>query len=172
MCDEQDGLPTPSELGEFVEAFVRESFVTDGEYLIDEQHVGIHVNRYREPETHVHPGGVGLDRCIDKVAKLREVDDLVKSVVNLPFREAEHDAVDEHVLSTGNLRMESGAKLDESRDPAVDLHRSHRRLRNAGDQLQGRAFAGAVSSDDAERRSSRHAERDVAQRGECLAWLE
>ena len=56
MGHEQDRLAAAAELGKFVEALVGETFVADGQHLVDEQDVGIHVNRHREPEPHVHPG--------------------------------------------------------------------------------------------------------------------
>ena len=56
MRDEQNRLAAPPELGELVEALVREPFVADREHLVDEQHVGVHVNRDGEAETHVHAG--------------------------------------------------------------------------------------------------------------------
>ena len=45
---EQDRLVPPLELGELVEALVREALVADGEHLVDQQHVRIDVNRHGE----------------------------------------------------------------------------------------------------------------------------
>src|SRR5436309_950571 len=50
----QDGLAAPAELAELIEALVRESLVSDGKHLVDEQHVGVDVNRHGEAEAHVH----------------------------------------------------------------------------------------------------------------------
>ena len=44
----------PAELGELVEALVREAFVADRQHFVDEQHVGIDVNRHGEAKAHVH----------------------------------------------------------------------------------------------------------------------
>ena len=55
------------------------AFVADGEHLVDEQHVGIDVNRHREAEPHVHAGRVGLHRRVDEVLQLGELDDLVEA---------------------------------------------------------------------------------------------
>ena len=74
------------------------------------------------PRPHVHAGRVGLHRRVDELAQLREVDDLVEAILDLALREPEHDAVDEDVLAAGDLRMKSGAELDQRGDAAVDLH--------------------------------------------------
>ena len=52
--DEQDRLAAPAELGELVEALVREALVADRQHLVDQQHVGIDVDRHGEAEAHVH----------------------------------------------------------------------------------------------------------------------
>jgi hypothetical protein len=77
---EQDGLAAAAELRELVEALVREALVADREHLVDQQHVGIDVNGDGEPEPHVHAGRVGLDRRVDELAQLGEVDDLVEAL--------------------------------------------------------------------------------------------
>ena len=77
--DEQDRLAAPAELGELVEALVRERLVADRQHFVDQQHVGIDVDRHGEPEAHVHAGRVGLHRRVDEVLELGELDDLVEA---------------------------------------------------------------------------------------------
>ena len=79
--DEEDGLAAASELGELVEALVREALVADGEHFVDQQQVGIDVNGDGKPQPHVHAGRVGLDRRVDEVLELGELDDLVEALV-------------------------------------------------------------------------------------------
>ena len=79
MGDEQDGLAAPPELGELVEALVRERLVADGQHLVDQQHVGIDVDGHGEAEAHVHARRVGLHRRVDEVLQLGELDDLVEA---------------------------------------------------------------------------------------------
>ena len=122
--DEQDRLAAAPELRELVEALVGEALVADREHLVDEQHVGIDVDRHGEPQPHVHAGRVGLDRRVDELAQLGELDDLVEALLDLALGQAEHDAVDEDVLAAGDLRVKAGAELDQRRDPAVDRHRA------------------------------------------------
>ena len=93
-------------------------FVADGEHLVHEQDVGIDVDRHGKTEPHVHAGRVGLDRRVDEVLELGELDDLVEPLGDLALGQAEHDAVDEDVLAAGDLRVEAGAELDEGRNAA------------------------------------------------------
>ena len=151
MRDEEDRLAAALELGELVEALVGEAFVADGEHFVDQQHLGIDVDRDGEAEPHVHAGGVGLHRRVDELLHLGELDDLVEALVIFRLGQAEHDAVDEDVLAPGDLGMEAGAELDQRRDPSVHLDRAVGRLGDARDELQQRALAGSVAADDAER---------------------
>ena len=59
---------------------MREAFVADGEHLVDQQHVGIDVDRDGEAEAHVHAGRVGLHRRVDELPQLGELDDLVEAL--------------------------------------------------------------------------------------------
>ena len=118
--DEQHRAAAAAELGKLVEALVRERLVADGQHLVHEQHVGIDVDGDRESKAHVHARGVGLHRRVDEVLELGERHDLVEARGDLALRQAEHHAVDEDVLASGDLRVESGAQLDERRDAAVD----------------------------------------------------
>ena len=81
-------MSAPPELAELVETLEREGLVADGQHLVDEQHVGIDVNRHGEAQPHVHAGRVGLDRRVDEVLELGELDDLVEALRDLALREA------------------------------------------------------------------------------------
>ena len=97
---------------------------------------GIDVDGHREPEARVHAGGVGLDRRVDEPLQLGEGDDVLEAVLHLTAGEAEHDAVDGHVLAPGDLGVEAGPQLDEGGDAAVHAQRPARGLGDAGQQLQ------------------------------------
>ena len=84
---------------------------------------GIDVDGDGEAEAHVHPGRIGLDRRVDEVLELGELDDLVEAPRDFLLRQPEHDAVDEDVLAAGDLGMEAGAELDQRGDAAVDRRR-------------------------------------------------
>ncbi len=113
MRDQQHRLAAALEVGELVQALVGEALVTDRQHLVDEQHLGIDVNRHGESQPHVHAGRVRLDRLVDEVRKFGKFDDFVEAAFDVPLRQAEHDAVDEDVLAAGNLWMEARAQLDQ-----------------------------------------------------------
>jgi hypothetical protein len=113
MRDEQDRLAAALELGELVEALVGESLVADRQDFVHEQDVRIDVDRHRETEPHVHARRIGLDRRVDELLQLGELDDLVEALRHPRAWSTEHDPVDENVLAAGDLRMEPGAELDQ-----------------------------------------------------------
>ena len=141
VCDEENRLAAALELGKFVQTLVREAFVADREHFVDEQHVGIDMDGDGKPEPHVHAGRVRLDGRIDEVFHLRKVNDLVEAACDFALGQPEHDAVDEDILTAGDLRMKPGAELDEGRDAAVDAHASACRLRDAGHEFEEGALA-------------------------------
>ena len=61
------------------EALPLERFVADGEDLVDQQHVGLDVDRHREAETDVHARRVVLHLLIDELLELGERDDVVEA---------------------------------------------------------------------------------------------
>ena len=154
MRDEQDRLAAAAELGELVEALVREALVADREHLVDQQHVRDRRDRDGEAEPHVHARRVRLDRRVDEVLQLGELDDLVEAALrSRASSQAEHDAVDEDVLAAGDLRDGSPAPSSisaEMRPSTVTVPVG--RLGDARDELEQRALAGAVATDHAERR--------------------
>ena len=169
---QQDRLVAAAELRELVEALVGEALVADRQHFVDQQHVGIDVHRHGEAKPHVHAGGIGLDRRVDEVLHLRELDDLVEAVPDLLVGQAEHDAVDEDVLAAGDLGVEAGAQLDQRRDAAINGDRALGGPGDAGDALEQRALAGAVAADHTVGAALRHRERHVAQRLEGFVRLQ
>ncbi len=77
--DDDYGLAVPLEVGEALEAFALERLVTDGQDLVDEEYVGLHVDGHREPEPHVHTGRVVLYRFVDELADPGKVDDVIEA---------------------------------------------------------------------------------------------
>ena len=76
-------LPLRSQLGELLDAAALELGVADREHLVDEQDVGIDVDRDGEAEPHVHARRVVLHRRVDELLEPGELDDLVEARVEL-----------------------------------------------------------------------------------------
>ena len=73
-------LPKPAEL---VEALLLEGGVADGEHLVDQQDVGVDLDRDGERQPHEHPRGVVLQLELDEFLELGEGDDVVEAVARL-----------------------------------------------------------------------------------------
>ena len=84
--DEHDRPPLVLELADATDALRLEHLVADGEHLVDEQHVGIEVDRHGETEAHVHPRRVVLHRLVDELGEVGEGDDVVEDPVDLLAR--------------------------------------------------------------------------------------
>jgi hypothetical protein len=52
--------------------------ITDCQYLIQEQDIGLHGRRHREAEPYLHAGAVALHGRVDEIVDPREVDDFGK----------------------------------------------------------------------------------------------
>ena len=70
-------------------------------------------------------------------------------------------AVEVDVLTAGQLRVESGADLEQAADPAADHRSPLGRIRDPGQDFQQSRLAGAVAADDAEDLALTNVERDV-----------
>ena len=90
--------PAALEVADPAEALLLERLVADGEHLVEQQHVGLHVHRDREAEPHVHPGGVGPHRHVGEGLELGEGDDLVQVLVDVLALEAVDRGVQVDVL--------------------------------------------------------------------------
>ena len=114
-------------------------------------------------QAHVHAGGVALDRRVEELRDLGELDDVVELAPDLGARHAEDGAVQVDVLAAAELGVEARADLEQAADAAVDLDPALGRLGDAREDLEQGALAGAVAADDADaparprRRSSRRA---------------
>ena len=67
--------------------------VAHGEHLVQQQDVGICVYRHGEAEPHQHSRRVELDRGVDELPQLGEVDDLLQPCRDLALVETQEHAV-------------------------------------------------------------------------------
>ena len=164
---EQDRLALVAHPVEDVEALLLERRIADGQHLVDQQDVGVDLDRDREREPDLHAGRVVLELELLEFLQLREVDHRVEPLARLARGEPHHDPVHHDVVPRGEVHVEADAELDErgqptpAPDPAVALV-------DAGDALEQRALAAAVASRDPEELTGLDRERDVLQRLERL----
>ena len=79
MGDEHDRAAFALEPEELLEALLLEGGVADGEHLVDQQDLGVDLDRGREREPHEHPRGVVLQAQVEELLELGEGDDVRRS---------------------------------------------------------------------------------------------
>ena len=159
------------EIADGVEALPLEALVTDGERLVDENHLGVEVDRDRESEPHVHAGRVGPHGHVDEPLQLGEGDDVVEAAGDEVAGDAVERGVQEDVLAAGEIGAEAGAELEQRRDAPAGGDGAFVRFEDAGDDLEERALAAAVRADQAEGLAAGDLQGHVAQGPEGLAGL-
>src|SRR5262249_52180188 len=125
-----------------------EGHVADGQHFVQKQNLGLQMGSDRKPQPDVHSGGVPLDRYVDELLNLRELDDTVELSPDLASSHAQDRSTQLNVFPAGQLRMEPRPDLDQRRRPPIDRDLSGRRRRDACQQLQYRALAGTIGAND------------------------
>jgi len=97
--DNEDGCALLLELQQPFEGLVLEVLVPHAEHLVDQQDLGLHVDRNRETQPDHHAGGVGLHRGIHEVRQLGELDDLIIDTCHSPLRHAEQAGIQKDILA-------------------------------------------------------------------------
>ncbi len=92
-------------------AFLLKFRVPDGQNLVDQENIGLALNSDREGQPHDHAAGVGPQRIVDEFADSGKLNDAVKKIVGLAFREAQQRRVEDQVLRAGEIGMKSGAQF-------------------------------------------------------------
>ena len=129
------------------------------------------MRRDSEREAQEHAGRVVLHRRVDESLDVGERDDFVE-LARLPgARMPEDGAAQEDVLAAGQLGVKARADLEQRTDTAAHLHPALGRIGDAGEDLEQRALAGAVSADEADDFPGFQIERHVAQRPERVGRL-
>src|SRR5262249_29661749 len=80
----------------------------------------------------------------------------------------EDRAVEENVLTAGQLRVKPGADFEQARDTSVQHNPAPGRFSNATQDLEKRALAGSVAPDNAQYLTAIHLETDILERPELL----
>ena len=70
--------PSSAQARELVVALLLEGGVADGEHLVDQQDVGVHLDHHREREPHEHAGRVVLQAQVGELLELGELEHRVE----------------------------------------------------------------------------------------------
>src|SRR5262245_10889430 len=106
------------------------------------------MRRHCEGQAQIHAAGVVLDRSIDELLDLRKGDDLIEVLVDLFALHTKDRAVEKDILTSGQLRMEAGANLQQRANPPKDVGVAGCRLGDSRENLKQRALARAVPAND------------------------
>ena len=128
MADKQDRLAFRLEFLELFIAFGLEKNIPDRKSLINDQNFRINIDGNRKSKTDKHTGRIGFYRLIDKIADIRKIQNILQAGVNLLFGKPVHRSVQIDIFHTGIFTVKSGAKFQQSRNPAVDVYLSLRRI--------------------------------------------
>jgi hypothetical protein len=109
------------ETAEGVEALLLEHRVAHGQHLVEEEDVGIHLDRGGERETDLHARGVVVELHVDEVLELREADHVAGAPPRLTGTQPDEGRRDGHVVRRAEAGMEADSQLDEGREPAAYL---------------------------------------------------
>src|ERR1700680_424807 len=105
--------------------------------------------RHRKSKAHVHATAVMLHCRIKELFELGKRYYLVEFLADLALRHAEDSAVEKDILTPGQFRVKPSPDLKQAGDSPAQHNPSLGWLRDAAEDLEQRAFAGAVSSNDA-----------------------
>ena len=161
---EEQRHPSLDELTDPAHALVLEVGVAHREGLVDDQHVGLHVCLHGEGEPQHHPARVELHGLFDELADVGERGDLVEPALHLGLRDVQDRAVQEDILASRELRVEATAQFEQRRHTPGHRHLARRGGERPGDDLEERALAATVASDDPDRLSPADLEARVPQR--------
>ncbi len=135
MRDEQHGYLAFLEFHEFLDAPIGEDCIANGESFIDDQNLGVDVNRCRECQAHVHAGRIFFHWPIHERADFGEAFDLREHMFHVATRNAEDLAVQINVFATREFGIEPSAQFEQRSDSTMCHDTTAGRLQNAADDL-------------------------------------
>src|SRR5205809_7751175 len=91
-----------------------------------------------------------LDRRINELLHLRKRDNRIHLAVNLRLLHPPNRAVEVYVFPAGQLSVKASAYLQEGTQPAVNFCKAGGWLGNARENLEQRAFPGAIAANNAD----------------------
>jgi hypothetical protein len=162
--DQKYGDVLAPQLLELLHAPAGEDRVADGQRFIDNQDLGIDVNRGGKCEADIHAAGVLFHRAIDELADFGESFDARKRLVQFLARQSQDLAIEIHIFAAAEFGIEAGAQFEQRRDAPGAVHPAAGGLQNAADDLQQSAFSRSVRPKKREHFTLLDAQVDVSER--------
>ena len=110
----------------------------------------------------MHAGRIVLELLIHKIFELGELHDVIVHGIDFRAGEAEQRAIQVHIFTAGQLRVESHAKFNERDQLALDGDGTLLRSVNLRNNLQQCGLSGSVTPNNAEKIALLHLEIDIA----------
>src|SRR5437899_10873627 len=101
-------------------------------------------------KSNIHATRITFYRRVDIRIDFSKGDDLIELGSDLGFRHSQDCAVEEDVFAPGQLRVKSGADLQQTCNSTFDPQLSFGRRGHAGENLQQRALARSIPANDPE----------------------
>src|SRR5258706_13151307 len=117
----------------------------------------------RERESQIHAGGIMFGRRVDKLFEFRKRHDLVELAVDFIAAHAKDRSAEVDILTAGQLRMETGADLQQGTHAPVHAGTTDGWFGDAGEDFQKRALAGAIATDYAASFAPLNVKRNIMQ---------
>src|SRR5258708_6515331 len=105
------------------------------------------MSRDRKRQPHIHPAGIMLYRCVQKLLDLGKGNDLVKFTLDLDSFHAEDRAVHIDIFAARQFIVKTRANLEQAADPPTDHRFTAGRFGYPGEYLEQRRFSCAVTPD-------------------------
>ena len=124
--DDERDLP-PAHLFDMPERLPLKCGIAHRQDFVDDQDVRIEVRCNGESESRVHSTGIALDRRVDELLHPGERDNFIESRRDLGAVHAHDRALQKHVLPAREIRVKTGAKLNQRANASVQRARAPRR---------------------------------------------
>ena len=119
----------------FPVTFCLEKYVSDGQGLIYDQDLRLHVNVECKRQADEHTAGVGLYRLIDKIADIRKIQNILQLFIHLFPGIPHHGAVHIDIFNSGVVHIKPGSKLQKRGDLSLHVHLACGRCEDTGNDL-------------------------------------
>ena len=164
--DEENREAALPELGDLLQTALLKRLIADGENLVGEEDLRVHVDGHRECQPQIHPAQVVPERAVHELLDFREREDVLDPALRLGARDAQDRRVHQDVVVRGQIGIESRAELQQRHDPADADDAAGGRGDHPRQDLQQGRLAGAVRTDHAQDGAGLDAEPHVAKRPE------
>ena len=163
MRNQQNGFAGVSQFFNAFKAPRLECYVTNRENLVQQQNIGVEVSGDGEAQSHEHARRILLHWRIERIANFSEFDNARQLGRDLPVAHSHDRAVEKYVFTPGEIRLKTGADLNQRCKSSNDLDLARARRRDARKQLDQRGFSRAVGTHDAQRLAPPYLEADITQ---------